>query len=149
MKSRILFSIAFLTLFVSCKKETVTTTKVIEKTKQSALEDEYYVYDQKGSKVELQLFHLANSDSVSGTLNFAFAEKDSNHGDIFGKVTNGILIADYVFQSEGKESVRQVAFKFKDDKAILGYGDMTSDGTHFTDVTKVNFDSGVSLTKAD
>ncbi|WP_309613286.1 hypothetical protein [Flavobacterium sp.] len=149
MKSRILFSIAFLTLFVSCKKETVTTTKVIEKTKQSALEDEYYVYDQKGSKVELQLFHLANSDSVGGTLNFAFAEKDSNHGDIFGKVTNGILIADYVFQSEGKESVRQVAFKFKDDKAILGYGDMTSDGTHFKDVTKVKFDSGVPLTKAD
>ena len=150
MKKQILFSIVLVTLFISCKKETTTTpTAVIEKPKQSVPEDEYYVYDLKGSKIELQVFYFGYSDSVSGTLNFAFAEKDSNYGDIVGKVTNGILIADYAFQSEGTESVRQVAFKLKDDKAILGYGEMTPEGTHFKDVTKIKFDSGVPLTKVD
>lgn len=147
MKPRILFSIAFAILLIGCKKETVTTTKVIEKPKPS--KDTCYTYDLKGSKIELQLHYIADSDSVTGTLNFGFAEKDSNHGDIVGKVTDKILLAEYTFQSEGTESVRQVAFELKDDKAILGYGEMTPDGTHFKDVTKVKFDSGVPLAKVD
>ncbi|MCF6128879.1 hypothetical protein L1S35_04290 [Flavobacterium sp. AS60] len=149
MKSRILFSIAFLTLFISCKKETVTPTKVIEKPMKSPSNNECYTYDLKGDKIELQLHYMLDSDSVTGKLNFAFAEKDSNNGFIIGKLTDQILIADYTFRSEGKTSKRQVAFELNDDKAILGYGEMTPDGTHFKDVTKVKFDSGVSLVKVD
>ena len=148
MKSKILFSIALVTLFISCKKETATTpTVIIEKPKPSR--DVCYAYDLRGSKIELQLHYISDSDSITGTLNFAFAEKDSNKGTIKGKVTDENLIADYTFQSEGMQSVRQVAFKLKDNKATLGYGEMTSDGTHFKNVTTVKFDSGVSLTKED
>lgn len=136
-------------LLIGCKKETVTPTKAIEMPKPPTSKDECYAYDLKGSKIELQLHYLTDSDSVSGTLNFGFAEKDSNKGTIKGKVADSILIADYTFQSEGTVSVRQVAFEFKNDKAILGYGEMTEDGTHFKDVSKVKFDSGVPLSKVE
>lgn len=148
MKSGILFSIAFLTLFTSCKKENATA-KVIQQPKTSIAKDGCYAYKLNGSKIELQLRYIANSDSITGTLDFAFAEKDSNKGTIKGKIANTVLIADYTFQSEGMESMRQVAFKLKDDKAILGYGEMTPDGTHFKDVAKVKFDSGIQLTRTD
>jgi hypothetical protein len=147
MKSRILFSIVFLTLFISCKNETVTPTKVIDKPMKSPSSNECYAYDLKGNKIEFQLHYMLDSDSVTGKLNFAFAEKDSNNGFIIGKLTNQILIADYTFRSEGKISKRQVAFELKDDKAILGYGEMTSDGTHFKDISKIKFDHGVQLSK--
>ncbi|QBZ98217.1 hypothetical protein [Flavobacterium sangjuense] len=149
MKSRILFSIVFLMLFISCKKETVTPTKVIEKPMKSPSSNECYAYDLKGDKIELQLHYMSDSDSVTGKLNFAFAEKDNNNGFIIGKLTDQILIADYTFRSEGKTSKRQVAFELKDDKAILGYGEMDQDGTFFKDINKVKFDSGVQLTKTD
>ncbi len=146
MKKHLSLLVPFLMLiFIGCKKETVTTTKVIEKPSPSR--DTCYAYELKGSKIELQLHYLADSDSVTGTLNFGFAEKDSNNGTIKGKVAGAVLIADYTFQSEGTISVRQVAFELKDNKAILGYGEMTPNGTHFKDVTKVKFDYGVPLTK--
>lgn len=146
MKKQIFLSIAFLTLFTSCKNET-TTTKAIEKPKPSISKDGCYAYDLKGSKIELQLYCITDSDNVTGRLNFALAEKDNNKGTIKGKITGTVLIADYTFQSEGTVSVRQVAFELKDDKATLGYGEMDQDGTHFKDVTKLKFDSGVPLTK--
>lgn len=136
-------------LIIGCKKETVTPTKAIEMPKPPISRDECYAYDLKGSKIELQLHYISDSDSVTGTLNFAFAEKDSNKGTIKGKIAHSILIADYTFQSEGAESIRQVAFELKDDKAILGYGEINQDGTNFKDVTKLKFDSGVPLIKVD
>ena len=58
-------------------------------------------------------------------LNFNFIqlkEKDKNKGTIRGRITNGFLIADYTFMSEGTESVRQVAFKKQGSSFVEGYG---------------------------
>ena len=148
MKSKILLSIALLTLIVSCKKETAATpTAVIEKPNPS--QDACYEYAQKGDKIELQLHYIANSDSVNGTLNIAYAEKDRNSGIIHGKVTDSILIANYVFQSEGLKSIRQVAFKFQNGKLVEGFGEMNADGTSFLDANHLTFSSAMPLARID
>ena len=51
---------------------------------------------------------------VTGILSYHFYEKDSNNGDIDGTLHGDTLIADYKFMSEGKPSVRQVAFLLQD-----------------------------------
>lgn len=134
-------------LLVSCKKETTAPTTVIKELKPTAPKTECYAYDANGSLVELQLRYTL--EGVSGTLNYALAEKDSNMGTFKGKLENNILIADYTFQSEGTESVRQVAFELKDDKLIEGYGDMSEDGTHFKDVSQLKFTSTMPLSKVN
>ena len=57
-----------------------------------------------------------------------------------------MLLADYTFQSEGKESVRQVAFKIQDGKLLEGYGELNADGTKFKDTSKLTFNPSMPLT---
>ena|SRR6218665_2284390 len=148
MNRQILYSIAFALLLIGCKKEATPTVKpVAEETETAPPKMECYAYDANESKIDLQLQY--SGDEVTGTLNYALAEKDSNKGTIKGKVENNILIADYTFYSEGVESTRQVAFKLETDKLVEGYGELTEDGTHFKDTNKLNFDSKMSLTKID
>ena len=149
----LILTIAFVTLFVNCKKETsetttpVTTTPITEDTKTVTAKKECYAYDAKGSKIELQLQY--NTDNITGTLNYALSEKDKNTGTIKGKIENNILLVAYTFQSEGMESTRQVAFQLLDDKLVEGYGEMNKDGTHFKDVSKLKFTSTMPLSKVD
>lgn len=146
MKSKILFSIFITILLTGCKKEITNTKTIIATDAKSAIpQTECYSYNGNGNKIELQL-HVT-SDSVSGTLNYSLAEKDSNTGTLKGKLVNNVLIADYTFQSEGMESLRQAAFKLKDNKWIEGYGEMTKDGTHFKDVAHLKFTPTMPLSK--
>lgn len=134
-------------LLISCKKERVvqTTPTVTEEKKSMQPKTECYTYDANGNLIELQLHY--DTDSISGTLNYALADKDSNIGTFKGKLVNNVLIAEYTFQSEGMESVRQVAFQLIGDKLIEGYGDMIEEGTHFKDVTQLKFTSNMPLSK--
>lgn len=84
---------------------------------------------------------------IKGYLTYELAEKDKNSGKFSGKFNNGILIGKYTFQSEGKESLREVAFKVDGDKLIEGYGELNEDGTSFKDVTQLHFDSKMPLIK--
>jgi len=61
---------------------------------------------------------------VTGTLSYNFYEKDKNQGAIEGRLSGDTLIADYTFISEGKNSVREVAFLLGDSTAMEGYGAM-------------------------
>lgn len=149
MNRQLLFSIAFALLLIGCKKEaTPTVTPVAEETETAPPKMECYAYDANGSKIDLQL-QYSSGDEITGTLIYGLAEKDSNKGTIKGKVENNILIADYTFYSEGTASTRQVAFKLEGDKLVEGYGELTQDGTHFKDTSKLNFDSKMPLTKID
>ena len=86
---------------------------------------------------------------VSGILSYHFHEKDSNNGDIDGKLHNDTLIADYKFMSEGKPSVRQVAFLLQDSAATEGYGpqEMQDDKMVFKNVHAIDFKKGIKLKK--
>ncbi len=144
----IILGIALLINLASCKKETalepVKQTPTVETV---TAQKDCYVFEKNGSKINLQLEQ--NGTEANGILTYSLAEKDSNKGTLKGKIENNILIANYTFQSEGTESTRQVAFQFKDNQWIEGYGDMNEEGTHFKDVSQIKFTSSMPLSKTD
>lgn len=92
----------------------------------------------------LSIFEQEESD-VEGTLEFDNFEKDSSSGTFEGTYENEILLGDYAFQSEGTNSVIQVTFKKSGEDFIRGYGPLNTDGTRFTDLSKVTYDSSAPL----
>ncbi|WP_236582224.1 hypothetical protein [Sphingobacterium spiritivorum] len=106
-----------------------------------------YSYQNNGDTIVLQLTNLEGK--VTGELAYQIKEKDRNTGSIEGVLTDSLLLADYVFQSEGTTSVRQVAFKFKGDTVIEGYGDIEErDGKMvFKEPEKLQFLSEMPLVK--
>lgn len=148
MKKLILFSFAFATLLTGCKKETPeTTAPVIEAAKPEEPKTTCYSFEANNNSVSLQMETIGNE--VSGSMVYSLAEKDKNTGTFKGTINNNIIIADYIFQSEGVESTRQIAFEIKGDQLIEGYGDMNEDGTKFKDASQLKFNSTMPLSKVD
>jgi hypothetical protein len=88
-------------------------------------------------------------DDVSGDLSYNFHEKDDNSGTFQGRMHGDTLLADYTFQSEGTESVRQVAFLKTADGYVEGYGDIEDQGGKmvFKNTASLHFDSGTAFKK--
>lgn len=86
---------------------------------------------------------------VTGNLTYNFYEKDDNQGTIRGEMRGDTLLADYTFQSEGTESVRQVAFLKKGDGFVEGYGDAEEMAGKmvFKNTAALNFDSAAAFAK--
>lgn len=89
------------------------------------------------------------SDDVTGDLSYNFYEKDDNKGTLVGQMHGDTLLADYTFQSEGTESVRQVAFLKKGEGFVEGYGDAEDrDGKMvFKNTSTLDFNSGTAFKK--
>ncbi len=93
---------------------------------------------------------LSEKDGVfDGTLSFKNFEKDSSSGSYKGTYKDGILLGDYSFQSEGMNSVMQVIFKKTGNDFVRGYGDLNSDGTRFTDLSKITYDTSAVFKAGD
>lgn len=105
-----------------------------------------YTYSENGTLITLEI--TENDNPVKGTLTYALSEKDKNTGAFTGEFNDGILLGIYTFQSEGKESRREVAFLFEDNQFIEGYGELNEDGTTFKNVKAINYVSIMPLTKA-
>ena len=152
MKKLIIAAFVALTMLNCKNKEQKTETtktdpqEVIAK-KTIALDLGCYVFDDGKNIVSLEI--TENGEEIKGNLTYALYEKDKNSGKFTGKFKDGILIADYTFQSEGKESIRQVAFKAEGDKLIEGYGDLNDEGTAFKDTSNIQFTSTMPLTKTE
>lgn len=88
---------------------------------------------------------------VTGILKYKFYEKDSNAGELDGKLHGDTLIADYSFKSEGTVSVRQVAFLIKDSVATEGYTDMEEKEAKmiFKNTGNLDFSKGLKLKQID
>lgn len=80
-----------------------------------------------------------NGQQVTGRLSFKNYQKDSSSGAFEGEYQDGILFGDYAFQSEGMDSVMEVAFKKVGDSFVRGYGDMTGEAK-FADADKITYD---------
>ena len=80
-------------------------------------------------------------DEVSGILVFKNFEKDSSSGPFVGTLKDGILLADYTFQSEGMTSKMKVIFKKQGNAFLRGYGEMNASGDNFADLNKITFDT--------
>ena len=89
------------------------------------------------------------SGAVTGSLSYKFYEKDSNKGEIDGKLNGDTLIADYKFMSEGILSTRQVIFLIKDSTATEGYAAMEEKNGKmvFKNINTVDFTKGIVLRK--
>ncbi len=119
----------------------------MQKKKGNALDLGCYVFNDGKSVVLLEI--IENGKEIKGNLTYTLAEKDKNSGNFTGELKKGLLIANYTFQSEGKESIRQVAFKVDGDKLTEGYGELNNDGTAFKDLSNIHFTSKMPLTKID
>ena len=108
-----------------------------------------YLYVSGKDSVKLRLEKFPNV--VTGSLSYLFNEKDKNTGTIDGVLHGDTLIADYTFMSEGKSSVRLVAFLVKDSSVIEGYASVEEkDGkTIFKDLSSLDFGKGTILKRRD
>ena len=155
MKKILILSIMLLSLS-NCKKASSTesekTTEVasgmVEESKAES-SPECYVYNANGSKIELQM--NTNNNEVNGTLTYELKEKDSNKGTFVGTINDSILIAQYTFQSEGTESIREIAFLIKDNQLIEGFGEVVTEGNSikFKDASSLDYSSNMPLSKVD
>lgn len=92
------------------------------------------------AKDSIKLHITKTADSVYGNLNYLMAQKDSNEGTFTGTMHGDTLLADYLFTSEGMQSIRQVSFIIIDSMAFAGYGEMVENGN------KMEFKNPSSLT---
>ena len=154
MKKVILLAVVFMTVFISCKKETKTeeppaaSEKIVGEEPKS---QECYQAILKKDTILLTL-NLKNGQLSSGNLIYNFYEKDKNQGTLVGELKGDTLIADYTFMSEGVSSVRQVAFLKKGNTYVEGYGDVVDDNKGkviFKDKKQLKFDGNVVLSKVD
>ena len=108
-----------------------------------------YVRFDKRDSTYLQLH--TKGEQVTGKLDISLYEKDKNSGTVTGLVKGDTILLDYTFQSEGTESVRQVAYLQKDGKLIEGFADVQEqDGkTVFKSLSSLKFDGSVVLEQAE
>lgn len=107
-----------------------------------------YTYINNKDTVSMEL--KIAGEEYTGKLSYNFFEKDKNSGTFSGEMKGDTLIAEYIFDSEGLRSVREVVFLKKDEKLLEGYGESIEKGSKvvFRDRSKLNFGSAVVLSKA-
>lgn len=90
-------------------------------------------------------------NKVTGTLGYNLYGKDKNAGSIAGIVKGDTIIANYTFQSEGKTSIREVAFLKKGDQLAEGFGDVqeVKGETKFKELNNLKFDGSMTFDKID
>ena len=104
-----------------------------------------YAHQTSNNLVLLKLNMV--SPTVSGELRYEIMGKDKNDGTITGTMRGDTLFADYTFMSEGKKSVRQVAFLRQGDAFIEGYAETQQKGdtVFFSKTDSLNFNGTMIL----
>jgi hypothetical protein len=137
-------TIAAIGIFAACQpKENKTANgNTSPATKQSC-----YSYTKNRDTAMLTL--ISSGHVITGELSYKLFEKDSNSVIIKGEMRGDTLIANYVFNSEGKESTRQVAFLKKDGKLLEGYGEVTDQQgkTTFNTISKLTFGGSIEFSE--
>jgi hypothetical protein len=89
--------------------------------------------------------------AVTGKLVYNYFEKDDNNGSIKGELKADRIVADYIFQSEGGTSTREVAFKLQDTVLLEGYGKVAERNGKaiFLEADKLQFNTANPFVKVD
>lgn len=109
-----------------------------------------YVYTKNRDTASLRL--NIDGEELTGELNYKLFEKDNNKGKITGELKGDTIIAEYIFDSEGMRSVREVVFVQKEDGKIYeGTGDVIEKNGKmvFKDRSALKFGEAIVFTKAD
>ena len=90
-------------------------------------------------------------NAVTGKLVYNHFEKDDNTGSLKGELRDGHIHADYIFQSEGGTSTREVVFRIQDTLLLEGHGEVEErDGKMaFKHPNKLQFDAAHAFRKVD
>ncbi|WP_343523136.1 hypothetical protein [Pedobacter sp.] len=120
-------------------------------TNASAKPDSILCYQYIKNRDTATLSLKTKDNKVTGTLGYNLYEKDKNAGTITGIIKGDTIIANYIFQSEGKTSIREVAFLKKGDQIAEGFGDVeeVKGETKFKDLSKLKFDGSMNFDKID
>lgn len=148
MLKKLLFLIGLGSVLVACKKE---TQKALPKpdVSQELVTQECYLGIFKNDTLSMQLV-VKGSQVTSGNLSYHRFEKDKNEGTLVGELKGDTLLAVYTFQSEGKTSVREVAFLKKETTYIEGFGESTENDSGkvtFKNTKLLQFNSQNALSK--
>jgi hypothetical protein len=155
MKNNIYISYAALAgiLLLSCNGNTKQSTTVpeVEPAKAVPITEPASCYAMIKNKDKVLLHITITNNKVNGDLIYSFFEKDKNTGTVNGAIKGDTIFADYKFISEGKESVRQVAFLKKGDEFREGYGKVNKSNGQpdFSDNASIRFNGNVVLKKTD
>lgn len=111
---------------------------------------EHYDCYQYATKKDTAFLHINTANNmVTGDLAYQLFEKDRNQGILRGKMLGDTLLADYIFSSEGHESVREIILVKKGNDLVEGFGEMIDQEGKltFTDHRKINFQKGLTFRK--
>lgn len=99
-----------------------------------------YRYATDRDTITLQLSTVGHH--VTGELVYDWAERDRNSGTLNGDAKGDTLVMDYIFRSEGMESVREEVFLKKDGNIHIGYGEAEERGNKwvYSDHGQLKFD---------
>ena len=148
MNQKLFFILISLTLTISCnsgENESENKDSQAGDSKKQSSPLNCYRWANAGDTILLKLIHVG--DAITGTLVYDHKEKDDNKGTIQGSMRGNLFVADYTFQSEGVQSVRQVAFKLEQDSFIEGYGDIHSQNGKmlFKTLDSLKFNESIKL----
>lgn len=88
-------------------------------------------YERTSLKDTVHLEIENSNGTVTGRLSYRLFEKDANEGTLSGTMQGDTLIVLYTFGSEGKTSVRQVAFLKSESNLIEGFGPIKEEQGNF------------------
>lgn len=132
--------------FSACQNNTSNTTDE-ENITSVVTKQNCYTYTKNRDTANLTV--ISSGHIVTGELRYQLFEKDSNKGLIKGEMRGDTLVADYNFESEGVNSVRQVVFLHKDNKLLEGFGEVVErDGKMvFKNIAQLKFGDAIEFTK--
>jgi hypothetical protein len=151
MKTRI-FAMGIIALSFACKKKDENKKPMETAAPEAAAMvngKSCYQYIKGRDTVTLSL--AMNANNANGELIYNLDGKDKNEGTFSGTFIGDTLYADYSFNSEGTQSIRETVFLRQNDILIQGFGEMVETGNKqtFKDPKKVNFDQSLVLAKTD
>lgn len=129
MKQKTILLIFGFISFIACNnineetrgnEKVATDSATIEKTATNKEASECYINTKNKDSILLRI--TIKNNTVTGEMNYQIAGKDKNKGTLQGEMRGDTIFADYTFSSEGKESLRQVAYLKKDNQLLEGYG---------------------------
>ena len=111
-----------------------------------------YCYMNVVGKDSMFISYKISNGNVSGKLKYKNFEKDSNSGDITGKVAGDTLRVNYKFSSEGSVSEREIYFLQDSGVLLEGIGDYADPAAAklvYSSPQAINYTKGQRLNPAD
>ncbi|MEP6793312.1 MAG: hypothetical protein ABJB16_03225 [Saprospiraceae bacterium] len=158
MKENLIYLLCIGIFIMACNSKSTDPSKIVNKETpveevradnpaSQGKEPSCYRYFGNNDTVYLQLSEVYGM--MTGMLLIKNYQKDQNLGTLQGKMMGDILVAEYSFKSEGKMSVRQIAFRKKGEDYVEGFGDVqdVNGKSVFKDTKTLKFDESRVFSK--